>query len=78
MQSENEKKSWTYNYYTTNTNLTLSLPPSLPGKVKVWDPRQKEEPVACMEPAEGDTHRDCWTVTFGQPLRNISKEKTCH
>ena len=32
----------------------------------MWDPRQKEEPVACMEPAQGETHRDCWTVAFGE------------
>jgi WD40 repeat protein len=35
------------------------------GSVKVWDPRQREEPVACMEAAEGETRRDCWTVAFG-------------
>ncbi|XP_055880420.1 dynein axonemal assembly factor 10-like [Biomphalaria glabrata] len=35
------------------------------GTVKVWDPRQKNEPVATMEPGEGETHRDCWTVAFG-------------
>lgn len=35
------------------------------GSVKVWDPRQKEKPVAIMEPFEGDSRRDCWTVAFG-------------
>lgn len=35
------------------------------GSVKVWDPRQKGVPVACMEPADQDTKRDCWTVAFG-------------
>ncbi|XP_075223991.1 dynein axonemal assembly factor 10 [Lycorma delicatula] len=35
------------------------------GSVKVWDPRQKEKPVAIMEPDEGEVRRDCWTVTFG-------------
>ncbi|XP_039593824.1 WD repeat-containing protein 92 [Polypterus senegalus] len=35
------------------------------GTVKVWDPRQKESPVANMEPAEGEAKRDCWTVAFG-------------
>lgn len=35
------------------------------GAVKVWDPRQKGEPVATMEPGEGETKRDCWTVAFG-------------
>uniref|UniRef100_UPI00358F3E1A dynein axonemal assembly factor 10 isoform X1 n=1 Tax=Myxine glutinosa TaxID=7769 RepID=UPI00358F3E1A len=34
------------------------------GTVKVWDPRQKN-PVANMEPMEGETKRDCWTVAFG-------------
>ena len=37
---------------------------SILGCVKVWDPRQKT-PVACMEPAEGETNRDCWAVAFG-------------
>ena len=40
--------------------------PSPAGSVKVWDPRQKDEPVACMEPAEGEMRRDCWTVAFGE------------
>ncbi|KAH9507210.1 WD repeat-containing protein 92 [Bulinus truncatus] len=35
------------------------------GTVKVWDPRQKNDPVATMEPGEGETRRDCWTVAFG-------------
>uniref|UniRef100_A0A8V0Z3E6 Dynein axonemal assembly factor 10 n=1 Tax=Gallus gallus TaxID=9031 RepID=A0A8V0Z3E6_CHICK len=35
------------------------------GTVKVWDPRQKETPVANMEPAQGESKRDCWTVAFG-------------
>ncbi|CAG5123233.1 unnamed protein product [Candidula unifasciata] len=35
------------------------------GIVKVWDPRQKDEPVATMEPEEGEAKRDCWTVAFG-------------
>ncbi|XP_033734571.1 WD repeat-containing protein 92-like [Pecten maximus] len=35
------------------------------GAVKVWDPRQKNEPVATMEPGEGQDKRDCWTVAFG-------------
>lgn len=35
------------------------------GSVKVWDPRQKGRPVAVMEPKEGESRRDCWTVTFG-------------
>lgn len=35
------------------------------GRVKVWDPRQADAPVAVLEPAEGETARDCWTVCFG-------------
>lgn len=35
------------------------------GSVKVWDPRQKDTPVACMEAAEGEMKRDCWAVSFG-------------
>ncbi|XP_071079335.1 dynein axonemal assembly factor 10-like [Haliotis cracherodii] len=35
------------------------------GSVKVWDPRQKNDPVATMEPGEGETKRDCWSVAFG-------------
>lgn len=35
------------------------------GAVKVWDPRQKNDPVATMEPGEGETKRDCWAVAFG-------------
>ncbi|CAI9730376.1 repeat-containing 92 [Octopus vulgaris] len=35
------------------------------GLVKVWDPRQKDKPVAIMEPKEGEAKRDCWAVAFG-------------
>ncbi|KAK3750025.1 hypothetical protein QZH41_008663 [Actinostola sp. cb2023] len=35
------------------------------GSVCVWDPRQKETPVAQMLPAEGQEGRDCWAVAFG-------------
>jgi len=35
------------------------------GAVKVWDPRQKDIPVANMEAREGETKRDCWCVAFG-------------
>lgn len=35
------------------------------GKVKVWDIRVKERPVACMQPKEGETKRDAWAVAFG-------------
>lgn len=46
------------------------------GSVKVWDPRQKDEPVSCMEPAEGETRRDCWTVAFGNSY-NDSERCVC-
>lgn len=32
----------------------------------MWDPRQKDTPVANMEPIEGENKRDCWTVAFGK------------
>lgn len=35
------------------------------GSVKVWDPRQKDRPVAEMEATRGTAKRDCWAVTFG-------------
>ncbi|XP_064622862.1 dynein axonemal assembly factor 10-like [Lineus longissimus] len=35
------------------------------GSVKVWDPRQKDDPVATMAPGEGEAKRDCWAVAFG-------------
>lgn len=38
------------------------------GSVCVWDPRQKETPVAQMLPAEGQEGRDCWTVAFGMEV----------
>lgn len=31
----------------------------------VWDVRQKNEPVAKMEPSDNTTKRDCWAVAFG-------------
>ncbi|KAL7877351.1 hypothetical protein SRHO_G00039940 [Serrasalmus rhombeus] len=40
------------------------------GTVKVWDPRQKDTPVANMEPAEGESKRDCWTVAFGHAFND--------
>ena len=43
------------------------------GSVKVWDPRQKDDPVACMEPAEGEMRRDCWTVAFGNSYNDTER-----
>uniref|UniRef100_A0A665TLW0 Dynein axonemal assembly factor 10 n=2 Tax=Echeneis naucrates TaxID=173247 RepID=A0A665TLW0_ECHNA len=40
------------------------------GTVKVWDSRQKDSPVANMEPMEGETKRDCWTVAFGHAFND--------
>ena len=34
----------------------------------MWDPRQKDKPVANMTPAEGQEGRDCWCVAFGRIL----------
>ena len=41
---------------------------TLLGSVKVWDPRQKDVPVANMETTDGETKRDCWCVAFGMYL----------
>ena len=35
------------------------------GTVKVWDPRQKDIPVANMESVDEKVRRDCWCVAFG-------------
>jgi hypothetical protein len=35
------------------------------GSVKVWDPRQKEQPVAIIQAAENEAKRDAWTACFG-------------
>ena len=42
------------------------------GTVKVWDPRQKDDPVANMEPVKGENKRDCWTVAFGKLLKDLT------
>jgi WD40 repeat protein len=43
------------------------------GIVKIWDPRQREVPVAVMKPKEGEAHRDCWTVAFGNSHNNTDR-----
>ena len=53
-----------YLYYTSQSYIWRNFD-VFSGSVKVWDPRQKNEPVATMEPGEGETRRDCWTVAFG-------------
>ncbi|XP_014245618.1 WD repeat-containing protein 92 [Cimex lectularius] len=40
------------------------------GLVKLWDPRQKDVPVAVMEPTDYEQKRDCWSVTFGNSYNN--------
>ena len=35
------------------------------GCVKIWDLRQKERPVAVIEPEKGQKQHDCWSVAFG-------------
>lgn len=35
------------------------------GSVKIWDVRQKDRPVAVIEPEEGESRKDCWAVAFG-------------
>ncbi|XP_059476522.1 dynein axonemal assembly factor 10 [Neocloeon triangulifer] len=40
------------------------------GIVKLWDPRQREVPVAVMKAKEGETPRDCWAVAFGNSFNN--------
>ncbi|EGD78769.1 WD repeat-containing protein 92 [Salpingoeca rosetta] len=44
------------------------------GSVKVWDPRQPDEPVVDISPEEGQPKRDCWAVAFG----NTAPFRTCH
>lgn len=42
------------------------------GSVKVWDPRQKDVPVANMESSDQDLKRDCWCVAFGESSQSYS------
>lgn len=49
------------------------------GSVKVWDPRQKDTPVAHISgigegPAE---KRDCWAVGFGDSYNSIERSVAC-
>lgn len=51
------------------------------GSVKIWDPRQKSDPVACIlaktspENDKGDQNntRDCWAVAFGNSFNNTER-----
>lgn len=42
------------------------------GSVRVWDPRQ-EDPVVSLEPVEGETPADCWTVAFGNSYNDSER-----
>ena len=61
-QTSREEDLWKLGHFN-NLNCTCI---SCEGAVKVWDPRQKDEPVVNMQPAEGEAKRDCWTVAFGK------------
>ena len=43
------------------------------GCVHVWDPRQRDRPVASMSPQEGEPVRDCWSVSFGDAHSTASR-----
>lgn len=40
------------------------------GSVKIWDTRQKNDPVMIFEPSEGEARRDCWSVAFGHAFNS--------
>jgi WD40 repeat protein len=46
------------------------------GCVKVWDVRQRE-PVSSLEPAAGQTARDCWSVCFGNSFNDSERTVVC-
>jgi hypothetical protein len=46
---------------------------SILGRVHIWDTRQAGLPVASMEPAEGETKRDCWAVCFGNAFQTSER-----
>ena len=45
------------------------------GCVRVWDPRQKNVPVAEIEPEaeQKENSRDCWAVAFGNSYNSEGK-----
>lgn len=43
------------------------------GKVKVWDIRQKDDPVACMSSEDSKIERDCWAVAFGDAYDPVER-----
>jgi WD40 repeat protein len=44
------------------------------GRVRIWDQRQKDDPVVSFDPKTGDVARDCWTVAFGN---SYNDEERC-
>lgn len=38
--------------------------------LQIWDPRQKDEPVASLEAKDAESARDCWCVGFGNSYNN--------
>jgi WD40 repeat protein len=47
------------------------------GCVRLWDPRVSE-PVLALEPGEGQSARDCWTVAFGNSFSDEDRCKFIH
>jgi len=46
------------------------------GCVKIWDPRTTES-VASLEPASGQSVRDCWAVAFGNSYNDTERMVCC-
>jgi WD repeat-containing protein 92 len=40
------------------------------GAVRIWDPRQPDEPVASLEADDPESARDCWAVAFGNSFND--------
>lgn len=43
------------------------------GKVRIWDLRQKDEPVASIYSDEQDLSRECWSVAFGNSFHSSER-----
>ena len=45
----------------------------------MWDVRQQDDPVALMQPKEGESRRDCWAVAFGTfyTIRSLQISTLC-
>ena len=39
---------------------------------QVWDPRT-QDPVLSLEPVEGETPAECWTVAFGNSYNDAER-----